>query len=35
MRLPLWVLFILSSGSIGLVAMFSRYLYLNERAEQA
>jgi hypothetical protein len=28
-----WALFILSSGSIGLLAMFSRYLYLAERAE--
>lgn len=32
MRLLPWLAFILSTGSIGLLTMFSRFLYLQERA---
>lgn len=32
MRLPIWLLFICCSGCIGLLAMLSRYLYLQEKA---
>jgi len=33
MRLPLWLLFICSTGCIGLLAMLSRYLYLQEKTQ--
>jgi len=32
MKLPLWLLFISCSGSIGLLAMFSRFLYLSDKS---
>lgn len=35
MTLPLWALFVFGTGSIGLTAMFSRYLYLGEKAQHA
>ena len=31
MKLPLWLVFIMCSGSIGLLAMFSRWLYLSDQ----
>ncbi len=31
MRLPIWLLFICGTGCIGLLAMLSRYLYLQEK----
>lgn len=31
MRLPLWLIFICGTGSIGVLAMLSRYLYLQEK----
>jgi len=31
MRLPLWIIFIICTGSVGLTAMLARFLYLQER----
>ncbi|WP_371398029.1 hypothetical protein [Fretibacter rubidus] len=31
MKLPFWLIFIMCSGSIGLLAMFSRWLYLSDQ----